>query len=122
MLRCSAQCRRGAGRVRLGSARSGHSRGGLRQCGKLSLMKASEGPEDVVYIQMSRAEALILFEWIHRHEDVNVDLPALVNDEAERAVLWGISGALEKLLPEPFSGDYDDTIADAQRRVTPDEG
>lgn len=75
---------------------------------------AIEGPNYDVHLRMSRAEALVLFEWVHRHEDETVTLDALVADDAERQALWAISGALESLLVEPFRDDYA-TLVEAAR-------
>ena len=76
--------------------------------------------QDVVYLRMTSAEALVLFEWIHRHEDQDVGLDHLgLADLAERGVLWSISGALESLLVEPFQADYAEKLAAARAEVRP---
>lgn len=77
-------------------------------------MDVSEGQDSIVYLRLSRAEALVLFEWLHRHEDEDGRLDRLVEDAAERAVLWSLSGALEALLPEPFAVDYADRLEAAR--------
>ena len=69
---------------------------------------------------MTSAEALVLFEWLHRHEAQNIRLDHLgIEDAAERAVLWHLSGALEKLLVEPFASNYTDLLAAARSEVRP---
>lgn len=82
-------------------------------------MDASEGQDAIVYLRLSRAEALVLFEWLHRHEDEDVRLDRLVEDPAERVVLWSLSGALEALLPEPFALDYADRLEAARAALRP---
>lgn len=84
-------------------------------------MEASAGPDDAVYLRMSNDEALVLFDWVHRHEDADVELPQLVEDGAEREVLWSISAALEKLLAEPFRRDYANLLDEAKGRIRPSE-
>lgn len=77
-------------------------------------MRAATDDHDVV-LRMSEAEALVLFEWIHRKEDEDARLDHLgLVDAAERMVLWEISGALESLLAAPFRADYA-TVVDAAR-------
>lgn len=66
---------------------------------------------------MSKDEALIPLDWVHRHEEADVELPELVEDSAERGVPWSISAALEKLLAEPFRRDYAELLDEAKRRT-----
>jgi hypothetical protein len=73
---------------------------------------------DSVYLRMSRDEALVLFDWVHRHEDADVDLSQVVSHPAERETLWAISAALEKLLVEPFRNDYGDVVKRARDRIS----
>ena len=84
--------------------------------GKAEPMDASHGPGDEIHFRMSRAEALVLFDWVQCHEE---DLESLVGDPAEQAVLWGISALLERLLPEPFRQDYPDLIEAARAELRP---
>ena len=83
-------------------------------------MEASAGAEDTVHVRMSSDEALVLFEWLHRHEAVNVRLDQLgLEDAAERAVLWSLSGSLEKVLAEPFRADYAQLLEAARANLRP---
>lgn len=84
--------------------------------GKSEEMDASHGPADEIHFRMSRAEAVVLFDWIHCHEE---DLEHLVGDPAEQAVLWEISALLERLLPEPFRQDYPDLLEAARAELRP---
>ena len=71
-------------------------------------------------LRMSQAEALVLFEWIHRKEDEDDRLDHLgLADAAERKVLWDISAALESLLAEPFRNDYAALLEAARADVRP---
>jgi hypothetical protein len=82
-------------------------------------MEGSQGLGDEIQLRMSGAEALVLFEWVHRHEDENVRLEHLVNDPAELAVLREISGSLERLLAEPFAEDYAERLEAARATLRP---
>jgi hypothetical protein len=65
-----------------------------------------------IELRLTRAEALVLFEWISRHGD-----GAPVDDDAERQVLWRLEGLLETLLTEPLEADYREAVAAARRTV-----
>lgn len=72
-------------------------------------------------MRLSRSEALVLFEWIHRNEDLDLQLNHLgLADQAERVALWSLSAALEKVVPEVFQNDYADTLALARSRLKTD--
>lgn len=67
-----------------------------------------------VQIDLTGDEALVLFEWVTRlnkREDVEFE------DQAEQRVLWDVEASLEATLVEPFSGDYDQQLAEARKRV-----
>jgi hypothetical protein len=67
-----------------------------------------------IIIDLSRDEALVLFEWVFRlnkREDVVFD------DQAEQRVLWDIEASLESLLDEPLRKDYADLLSAARARV-----
>jgi hypothetical protein len=53
-----------------------------------------------VTLDLSGAEALVLYEWLAAKGD------ALPVDPAERIVLDGVEGLLERVLVEPFKPDY----------------
>lgn len=70
-------------------------------------------PEQVG-IELSRDEALVLYEWVRRfnmREDVDFE------DQAEERVLWDIEASLESALDEPFGDGYTDLLAVARDRV-----
>jgi len=69
-------------------------------------------PNETVTLIIGKAEALILFELLfafHRQ-------PALeIKDDAQRLALLRVHGALESILVEPFSKDYEEIISAARR-------
>jgi hypothetical protein len=64
-------------------------------------------------VQLTDDEALVLFEWLARHDEENV----LVADPVEERVLWAIQGQLEKQLVEPFEEDYLERVGAARARI-----
>ena len=67
-----------------------------------------------VTLDLTRAEALVLFEWLAQHDSA-MKLP--VEDEAEQKVLWTLEAQLEKALDEPFASNYADLLANARAEV-----
>jgi hypothetical protein len=65
-----------------------------------------------VSIELSRDEALILFEWLARLAAAKVAI-----EEAEQRVLWRIEAMLEKSLAEPFAKDYAELVEQARKRI-----
>ncbi len=72
-------------------------------------------PDAATPIELTRAEALVLFEWLHEHEDANTT----PGDPAERTALWNLSALLERTLVEPFQSDYTDLVDRAKQHLTP---
>jgi hypothetical protein len=64
-------------------------------------------------IGFTRAEALVLFEWLKSNDE---RLPFA--HPAEQTVLWRLEAALERILPEAFAPDYEAVIAEARAEVT----
>lgn len=56
-----------------------------------------------VLLNLSRPEALVLFEFLTLAEDA-AELPPI--GEAERRVIWRLHAQLERTLDEPFAPDY----------------
>ena len=67
-----------------------------------------------VHLRLTRAEALVLFEWLAR-EDEAKNLP--IDDPAEELVLWRIEGQLEGCLVEPLCPDYKELVEAARKEV-----
>ena len=61
-----------------------------------------------------RAAALVLFEILHRWEDEDADLQLL---PGEQTALWDLSGALERVLVEPFHPGYTEIVQQARERL-----
>jgi hypothetical protein len=67
-----------------------------------------------VYLRLTRAEALVLFEWLAR-VDAAKNLP--VEDPAEEQVLWRLEGQLESALLEPLGPNYKEAVEAARKEV-----
>jgi hypothetical protein len=66
-----------------------------------------------VLIKLSRAQALVLFEWLATLESQ----PPPFKHPAEEHVLWKIAGQLESILVEPFERNYDELLSQAREAV-----
>jgi hypothetical protein len=71
--------------------------------------------EEIVTIRLTRAEALVFFEFLSRF---NVEEKLQVEDSAEERVLWNVHSSLEKTLTEPFQADYPELLKKARKQVT----
>lgn len=67
-----------------------------------------------VTLRLSRDEALVLFEWIHRF---NSEEGHRFEDQSEQRVLWNLEASLESTLVEPFKPEYGEILAAARSRV-----
>lgn len=68
--------------------------------------------DDRVKLELSRSQAIVLFEWLSRSEEVRQ-----VSDPAEQRVLWLVEGQLEMALVEPLRPDYLELVEAARRAV-----
>jgi hypothetical protein len=66
-----------------------------------------------VTLTLTKAEALVLFEWLARVDEAALEFA----HPAEQTVLWELEGQLEKTLVEPFSPEYDKLLAEARKQV-----
>jgi hypothetical protein len=81
-------------------------------------VQADELPDGHVLLRLSKAEALVLFEWIHHAEQQDTALAQLgLVDQAEQRVLWDLSASLESALAEPFLPNYAEVIASARGQL-----
>ncbi len=65
-----------------------------------------------ILIELSHAQALVLFEWLSSHEGaIPIDHPA------EQDVLWRVEGELERQLPDVLSANYAEAVRSARREV-----
>jgi len=78
-------------------------------------MNAEQVSDGTVRVLLSANEALVLFEWLHRVEDQEAALG--IEDQAEQRVLWDMSACLERVLVEPFDGNFHQLVSDARAAV-----
>jgi hypothetical protein len=71
-------------------------------------------------LDLSSEEALVLFELCSRFSDSDADTVALVHP-AERVALWALTCALESVLSEPLSPDYESLLSTARDRLAAHE-
>lgn len=69
---------------------------------------------DSVRLELTRDEALVLFEFLARCDD-NETLT--LEDQAEERVLWKLEGLLEKQLVEIFDPSYKSLVESARERL-----
>jgi hypothetical protein len=79
----------------------------------------STADEHEVTLRLTSDEALVLFDWLHRCEDVDRVVPP--EHHGEQVALWNLSALLERELAEPFQGDYRDLVDRARVRLAGDE-
>ena len=70
--------------------------------------------EDKIKIELTRSEALVLFEIFARFSN---DEKLEIQNLAEEQVLYIICCALENVLDEPFAENYDELVAEAREDV-----
>lgn len=70
--------------------------------------------EEQVRLELTRAEALVLFEWLAR---LNASESLPFDDPAEQQTVWKLEGRLERMLAEPLSANYRELLAEARRKV-----
>lgn len=68
-------------------------------------------PDSTVRIELSRAEALVLFEYLSRAWEQR---SMAFEDASEQAALWAVEGQLQKKLAEPFRADYRELVQRAR--------
>ena len=69
-----------------------------------------------VTLELSRDEALVLFEWLTRFNKSESERGTF-EDQAEQRVLWDIEGMLESTLVEPLDPNYDELLEAARAKV-----
>ncbi len=83
------------------------------------MMEASFEDESIS-IELSKSEALVLFEWLSRNwERTQWDDEAVFRDIAEKQILILLEGSLQKILAEPFDENYSEIIVKCYRDVIP---
>ena len=71
--------------------------------------------DDRISVGLAGDIALVLFDWLARTSVSGQ--PAAFADQAEQRALWNLEAALESLLIEPLSADYDGLVARARDRI-----
>ena len=70
--------------------------------------------KEEIQINLSRDEAVILFEFLSRFSNEEI---LEIEDQAESRVLWNILCDLEKVLTEPFSEKYTEILETAREKI-----
>ena len=73
-------------------------------------MISSESP---VKIELTRDEAIVLFDLLHRFEDTET---LDIQHPAEEQALWSLSNLLERVLVEPFDRHFAEIVEQARAR------
>jgi hypothetical protein len=73
---------------------------------------------DGVVIRLSRDEALVLFDWLHRCEDAGTVNPP--EHHGEQTALWNLCALLERELVEPFTPQYAEKVIQSRARLAGD--
>ncbi len=75
----------------------------------------SKQSKNGIKIELSKDEAIVLFDWISRineGEATNLRL-----DQAEMRILWDLEASFEKVIDEIFAEDYNKIVAQAKQKV-----
>ena len=82
-----------------------------------------DAPMDVshekVTVELSAAEALVLFDLLARWGDTNA-MSVTLEHPSEQRLLWDILATLESALAEPFMPDYSDRVRAARKQIQDD--
>lgn len=70
--------------------------------------------EDKIPLKLTRAEALVLFDWLARLDDSS---PSRFDHSAEEKVFWRLEGQLESVLTEPFAQNYKELLDEARQKA-----
>ncbi|WP_437608245.1 hypothetical protein WMF20_46810 [Sorangium sp. So ce834] len=67
-----------------------------------------------IHIQLTEAEAIVLFEWLTRNENAEA---LRYDDPAEQKVLWKLEAVLERTLVQPLAPNYSELLVKARKEV-----
>ncbi len=71
--------------------------------------------EEKVIIELTKDEALVLFDFLGRfNQNSNENV---FEDQAEQKSLWNVEALLEKVLVEPFMENYKEIIKEAREKM-----
>lgn len=77
--------------------------------------------EDKIRLTLTKAEALVFFEWVSRNwEKKNWEKEGLFFDPAEKQMLIWLEADLAALLEAPFDARYRELLEKSYREVVPD--
>ncbi len=68
-----------------------------------------------VTIELSKDEALVLFDFLGRFNQNSNE--SVFEHEAEQKALWNVEALLEKVLAEPFMPNYRDIIKQSRENI-----
>lgn len=71
--------------------------------------------KDDIIIKLNKDESLVLFEWLGSFNEV--EHLNLFQDQAEERILYDLEAALEKVLSEPFSSNYNELLSQARENI-----
>jgi hypothetical protein len=73
-------------------------------------------PSDIesVQFQLSKSEALVLFDWLAKIDEKVDDLST---DQAEQHVIWKVEGLLESALTDVLASNYHERLNDAKQNI-----
>jgi hypothetical protein len=70
--------------------------------------------DKTIDIQLSKDEALVLFEFLSRFDEIET---LNIIDKGEEVALWRLHGHLETILVEPFQSTYMEDIKSTRERL-----
>lgn len=70
-----------------------------------------------VAVKLSHDEALVLFEWLSRTDDLTNHFGGIVEDQAEQRALWNLTALLERAMTDPFRPEYSTLVERARARL-----
>jgi hypothetical protein len=79
-----------------------------------------EAVEPSIHVHLTKAQALVLFEFLARETENEQDKLTLA-DPAELQVLWIVEGQLEKVLVGLFEPNYTERLLKARAEVVSEE-
>lgn len=81
-------------------------------------MNAERSESNHVVLDLTRDEALVVFDCLSRWDDAQLDLDVLpFVDHAERWLFWSLVTGFESILVEPFQADYGELIERARAAI-----
>lgn len=75
----------------------------------------SRQKKDKVILELTKEEAIVLFDWIYRLNEK--EKPELFEDQAEERVLWDIEASIEEVISETFESNYAEILSKAREKV-----